>query len=73
MERYAPRKVQTPYLKRRCHRCRGTGLAPCPICGGTGQIYKGRDGFGKPKHDRCDGCFGVKSRRCSVCNGEGLA
>ncbi len=58
--------------RRRCHRCRGMGRAPCQICNGAGEIVKSRDVFGKPILSRCDGCFGLKSIRCTVCAGEGF-
>ncbi len=70
---YAPRKKQALYVKRRCHRCAGTGHAPCPICSGSGQAIKGKDFNGRLQFGRCDGCFGNKTRLCSACNGEGMA
>ncbi len=66
------RKDQTPQVRRRCHRCHGSGRAPCPICGGTGQVMTGTDRQGKPRFDRCSGCFGLKNTRCSHCGGEGF-
>lgn len=59
-------------VKRRCHRCRGMGRAPCEICKGAGEVIKGRDVHGKPIMSRCDGCFGLKTIRCPVCGGEGF-
>jgi hypothetical protein len=35
-----------PYQKTRCSRCRGTGDAPCGICGGVGKVPKGCDAHG---------------------------
>lgn len=59
-------------VKRRCHRCRGMGRAPCQICNGAGEVIKGRDNLGNPQYARCDGCFGLKTNRCSACGGEGF-
>jgi DnaJ-class molecular chaperone len=55
---------------RRCHRCNGSGIAPCRICGGSGQVLKGRSINGAPEFIRCDGCYGRKSGRCSACHGQ---
>ena len=66
------RTTQSPPVKRRCHRCHGSGRAPCQICGGTGQVMMGTDGQGKPRFDRCNGCFGIKTTRCSACGGDGF-
>ena len=72
MERNMLGQKNDASAKRRCHRCRGSGRAPCQICNGAGQMLKGKDHLGKPKFDRCDGCFGMKTTRCAVCNGEGM-
>ena len=68
-----PRKTKPPHVKQRCHRCRGSGRAPCPICQGTGQVFKTKDRLGAPVFGRCDGCFGAKTRICAHCSGEGFA
>ncbi|UUV04706.1 MULTISPECIES: hypothetical protein [Ruegeria] len=47
------------------------GRAPCQICNGVGEVVKSRDILGKPISSRCDGCFGLKTIRCTVCGGEG--
>ncbi|QFT79379.1 hypothetical protein FIU89_02055 [Roseovarius sp. THAF27] len=57
---------------RRCHRCAGSGQAPCQVCFGHGTTHRRTDRFGKPVHDRCDGCFGRKTTRCGLCNGDGF-
>lgn len=67
----SPNKKDEP-PKRRCHRCRGMGRAPCQICNGAGEVVKSRDILGKPISSRCDGCFGLKTIRCTVCGGEGF-
>jgi len=67
------RRKKDEHVKQRCHRCRGTGRAPCPICNGTGQVLKGRDRLGHAEYGRCEGCFGLKTTRCSNCGGEGFA
>ncbi len=64
------RSRQEPYEKRRCHRCRGMGHAPCGICGGVGKVPKGADSEGHPHFGRCDGCLGRKVVRCPNCGGE---
>lgn len=56
---------------RRCHRCRGTGQAACPICAGSGEVFKGQNMFGKPQYGQCGGCYGTKATRCSTCGGMG--
>ena len=66
------RKAQDEY-KRRCHRCRGTGQAPCQICAGSGEVLKGKTYNGGPIFMRCQGCFGRKVNRCNVCCGEGFS
>lgn len=71
-QRSGSRKTEASQVKRRCHRCQGTGREPCQICGGAGQIAKGKDVFGNTQYGRCDGCFGNKSRRCTACSGEGF-
>ncbi len=64
---------QTPPVKRRCHRCHGSGRYPCQICRGTGQVVKGTDARGNQILDRCGGCFGIKTVRCPMCGGDGFA
>ncbi len=59
-------------VKRRCHRCRGMGRAPCEICKGAGELIQSRDIHGKPKMGHCNGCFGLKATRCAVCGGDGF-
>ena len=61
----------TQDVKRRCHRCHGTGRSSCPICNGSGEVAKGTDVNGNPIFGQCTGCFGLKHTRCSVCSGEG--
>lgn len=73
MENHTPRKKQMQHVKRKCHRCHGSGRAPCQICGGSGQVAQGRDDRGGPKFGRCEGCFGTKTRRCLMCSGTGFA
>jgi len=73
MKKHSARQNQVPHVKRRCHRCHGTGRAPCQICGGTGRVLKGTDINGYPQFQRCEGCFGNKTTRCSACGGEGFA
>ncbi len=60
-----------PDVKRRCHRCQGSGRADCPICKGTGKVVTGADVNGNPLFGDCSGCFGLKHSRCPVCSGEG--
>ncbi|MDW4549005.1 hypothetical protein R5H32_06550 [Defluviimonas sp. D31] len=60
-------------MKRRCHRCHGTGRVPCTICGGKGEVPRGMDHRGNPHFDRCTGCFGIKVSRCPSCRGDGFA
>ena len=67
-----PHKTDAPDVKRRCHRCHGSGRAPCQICNGSGQVRKGNDRQGRPHFERCEGCFGLKTTRCRVCSGEGF-
>ncbi|MEX5729512.1 DnaJ-class molecular chaperone [Rhodovulum iodosum] len=73
MKEHVPRKKQMPHIKRRCHRCRGTGREPCQVCGGKGQVMKGTDMRGHPQWGTCDGCMGLKTKRCAACGGEGFA
>ncbi len=69
----APNKSgQMPHQKRRCHRCHGSGQAPCQICGGSAKVPKGRDARGHPVLGRCDGCLGRGRIRCGVCGGDGM-
>ena len=72
MDKRLTRKQPIPNIKRRCHRCSGTGRARCPICNGTGEVVKGVDLNGNPQVTRCTGCFGSKSTRCTICSGEGF-
>ena len=64
------KKPQAP--RRSCHRCRGTGIAPCRVCGGRGQVACGRDGNGHPRLAACTGCMGRKTARCATCGGARL-
>ncbi len=66
-----PAKPSDP-IKRRCHRCQGTGRSQCPICKGSGKVLRGTDVNGNPQFGPCSGCFGLKHTRCSVCSGEGF-
>ena len=66
-------KKQMPHVKRRCHRCAGSGRAPCQICGGAGRVLRRVDAQGHQEFGQCEGCFGVKSRRCGHCGGDGFA
>ncbi len=59
------------HVKRRCHRCQGTGRADCPICKGTGEVVASVDVNGNPLFSQCSGCFGRKHTRCPICSGEG--
>ncbi|NKX43213.1 hypothetical protein [Roseicyclus persicicus] len=64
------RKHQADTAPRRCHRCNGTGLAPCRVCGGSGKLLRGADRNGHPQFQRCDGCLGRKTTRCPTCHGQ---
>jgi CCR4-NOT transcription complex subunit 6 len=55
---------------RRCHRCNGTGLAPCRVCGGNGRLMMRTNRNGTPSFGRCEGCYGRKLVRCSTCCGQ---
>lgn len=69
------RKYRAPKaepVKRRCHRCHGSGRSTCPSCGGQGRIVTSRNPLAGPEYTRCSACFGNKTRRCSTCAGEGL-
>ncbi len=68
-----PRKhpPQKDAIKRRCHRCHGSGRAPCPICSGRGEVMQGTDVNGAPIFGQCEGCYGLKHVRCAHCSGEG--
>lgn len=66
-------KTQGAPVRRRCHRCHGSGRTPCLICGGRGEVLKSTDARGRPVYDRCGGCFGLKTMRCGTCGGEGFA
>ena len=70
MEQSTSKKKTAPQVKRPCHRCHGTGRAQCEICGGSGQVAKGKDGMGRSQFGRCDGCMGTKTARCRTCGGE---
>jgi hypothetical protein len=72
-ERRQRKRQSTPYVPRRCSRCRGKGAAPCQSCGGSGVMILGCDLSGKPRLGRCSGCFGNKTRCCSACGGVGFA
>ena len=61
-------KVEAP--PRRCHRCNGTGTAPCRVCGGSGKLMRGADINGRPQFGQCEGRFGRKMVRCQTCNGQ---
>lgn len=58
------------YEKHRCSRCRGTGDAPCGVCGGSGKLPKGCDAHGHTMYGLCEGCLGRKTVRCPTCGGE---
>lgn len=58
--------------KRRCHRCHGTGRAPCGSCGGQGRVLTGKDRLGHPVHGQCNACYGTRTRKCNNCSGEGF-
>lgn len=62
---------QTPVVRQRCHRCRGSGRTTCQFCSGSGQVMTGRDIHDRPKYSNCSGCFGLKTARCNACGGEG--
>jgi len=66
------RKAKVDPVKRRCHLCMGTGMAPCRVCLGKGEVLSGRDFNGRVQFASCAGCFGKKTLRCMHCNGEGL-
>ncbi len=73
MDTYRPNthkaKQATPALVR-CHRCSGTGFAPCRICGGAGKSMAGADLNGHPVFTRCEGCLGRRTSRCPQCHGQ---
>lgn len=64
------KKAKTDAPPRRCHRCNGSGVAPCRVCGGTGKLMRGADANGRPMFGQCQGCFGRKMMRCQTCNGQ---
>ncbi|MBF9057982.1 hypothetical protein HKCCSP123_02185 [Rhodobacterales bacterium HKCCSP123] len=64
------RKSKTKHVPHRCHRCNGTGIAPCRTCGGTGKLKRGADRNGHPAFGPCEGCYGRKTTRCPTCNGQ---
>jgi hypothetical protein len=64
------RKTKPVDSPRRCHRCNGTGQAPCRVCGGSGKLLRGADFNGHPTFGPCEGCFGRKMVRCQTCNGQ---
>lgn len=70
MHKPTSRQKKVPDLKRQCHRCNGTGLAPCRICAGRGAVSAGNDIQGQPTFIRCSGCLGSKTTRCATCGGE---
>ncbi|MDH5799144.1 MAG: hypothetical protein OEZ19_11305 [Paracoccaceae bacterium] len=67
-----PKKKDEEIVKRRCHRCHGSGRMACTICGGQGRIQTSKDIYGKPIMTRCNGCFGTRAVRCTTCAGEGF-
>jgi hypothetical protein len=72
VERKRARRVtECEPVPHRCHRCRGTGQAVCPICAGAGMVATGKDLFGRFQYARCCGCFGTKTTRCTTCGGLG--
>ncbi len=73
MKKHGHGKQRMEHVKRQCVRCRGSGRTPCQICGGKGQVAKGRDIHGNTLFNRCTGCFGTKTTRCLTCGGEGFA
>jgi len=64
------RKTKPADPPRRCHRCAGTGLAPCRVCGGSGKLMRGADANGRAVFGPCEGCYGRKTVRCQTCNGQ---
>jgi hypothetical protein len=70
MQHFKKKKTDHPVALRRCHRCQGSGQAPCRICGGSGRLLKGADSNGHPQFGRCEGCYGRKTTRCTTCNGQ---
>jgi hypothetical protein len=71
-ERRIRKRKQITHVARRCHRCRGNGVAPCQVCGGAGLVARSKDILGRPQFARCGGCFGVKALRCTTCGGIGF-
>ncbi len=65
------RRPKSEPVKRRCHRCHGSGRSACQSCGGTGKVVTSRSALGGPEWSRCTACFGNKTRRCPNCGGEG--
>jgi DnaJ-class molecular chaperone len=70
MDLRSRKKKPPPEIKRQCHRCNGSGLAPCRICAGSGRVMIKKDINGTPQFDRCSGCLGRKTGRCPHCGGE---
>ncbi|QGX98878.1 hypothetical protein EI983_11585 [Roseovarius faecimaris] len=68
----AARKRANAHVKSRCNRCRGSGDAPCTICGGKGEVLQGKTMQGGPIFARCQGCYGRRVTRCACCSGEGF-
>ncbi|WP_371223308.1 hypothetical protein [Roseovarius sp. 2305UL8-3] len=66
------RKTKVEPIKRRCHLCMGTGMAPCQVCLGKGEVVNGRDVNGRARFVPCVGCIGKKTLRCRHCNGIGM-
>ncbi len=66
------KKPKPEPIKRRCHRCHGSGRCNCQSCGGTGKVVTSRDVMKGPQWGRCTGCFGNKARRCPNCGGDGF-
>jgi len=57
-----------------CTKCRGVGILTCPICRGTGEVFKGIQcgtcgGRGKIRCPRCKGSGEIK---CKKCRGTGV-
>ena len=68
----AKRVQAAPTFKRRCSRCRGTGYAPCQICGGNGEVVVSYSVSGAPTFRNCSGCSGTKRSKCMTCGSQGF-
>ena len=64
-------KRKTDVIRRRCHRCHGTGQCNCRVCGGSGRVPQSRNVFGEQQFARCSGCYGNRRTRCATCGGTG--